>query len=149
MKDIRSKSEIFQRYKATKNKYDHYQNELKKLLVDKNINQCNRISRVVIDLHQELSLLKWILNDDIQEPAREEHIEAELITRFFSIPEWEDLERVDLTATAIKNYIEEKTDQKINIWWLGTRLKAIGFKQKAIKINRKSMRVYEVVVKKG
>jgi len=73
--------------------------------------------------------------------------EYELIAQFFSIPGPGEVGKEYLTATAIKDYIEENTNQKISIWKLGTELKAMGFKQKGAKLNRNSIRVYEVIVK--
>ncbi len=75
------------------------------------------------------------------------NIETELLDEWFSVPENEH-DGVLMTNTAIKDYIETRTKQKIfNPTKLGLELKKMGFLQGQKKINKTNHRVYRVVLK--
>ena len=74
-------------------------------------------------------------------------IEAELISQFYKTPEQKkDGDTVEfLTATQIKTKIEQDTSQKISAWKIGQELKALGFKQKQIKMFGVNQKLYGVI----
>lgn len=66
--------------------------------------------------------------------------ESELLIKYFSptgAEEW--------TASDIKIYIEQRTNQRLSVTVLGRELKRLGFKQKHIKCNGTTKRVYLAV----
>lgn len=76
------------------------------------------------------------------------NMEAELIDEWFQVPN-NEYDGDYMTNTAIKDYLETRTKQKIwNSTKLGIELKNIGFRQKQKKINKINQRVYLVKLKK-
>lgn len=74
--------------------------------------------------------------------------EAELIFEFFDVPN-NNNNAVEMTNTAIKDYIEMRTRQRLfNPTKLGIELKNLGFQQIQKKVNKTNQRVYRVILKK-
>jgi len=73
--------------------------------------------------------------------------EAELISNFYKTPEQKSgYDKIEyMTATQIKTKIEHDTGQKISIWKIGQELKALGFKQKQVKMFGINQRLYGVI----
>jgi len=70
-------------------------------------------------------------------------IEYELIQRYLQLPE-NSLLGVEMSGTEVKVYIENKSNQRININRLGQELKSIGFEQSMKRVNGKFKRTYRV-----
>lgn len=84
------------------------------------------------------------LNNDSQN-FLSTNTEAELIQMFFVLPDNDSAGEL-MTATAIRQYIEYESRQKItNIPKFSTELKNLGFKQTIIKNNGLTQRLYRVV----
>jgi hypothetical protein len=79
----------------------------------------------------------------------QENIERELLLKYFEpAPESSsEIITVELTFTEIKDYIEDKTKQRLSIYRLGQELKINGFISKHKKICRSTCRIYRVLHK--
>ncbi len=69
-------------------------------------------------------------------------IEAELIQKYFSPATENTPNRLALSNTEIKVYIEQRTSQKLNSRKLGIELKHLGFEKKLVKSKQGTKRAY-------
>jgi len=72
----------------------------------------------------------------------EASIEAELIQKYFSPATENTPNRLALSNTEIKVYIEQRTSQKLNSRKLGIELKHLGFEKKLVKSKQGTKRAY-------
>jgi hypothetical protein len=76
-------------------------------------------------------------------------IEYELINNYYELPaNIDEFGVIEVNASAIKENIERRSGQRININKIGQELKRIGFGQHIKKVNGKTTRVYYVIEKR-
>lgn len=74
--------------------------------------------------------------------------EAELISEYMEVPVSDRDPRVrHMMTTGIKAFLEKLSGQRISSQKLGLELKAAGFEQKNVKIDKQSRRCYSVILK--